>query len=75
MNIDVPMPFNCPHCGAPGYVTSAGTQYNCMCRQGTYGTYRYIPSPEPGCQPLKPLTEADVRRIIREELGKRESQS
>lgn len=23
----------------------------------------------PGCTPLQPLTEADVRRIVREELG------
>jgi hypothetical protein len=32
---------------------------------------RYAPRVIPGCQPLKQLTEEDVRRIFREELDKR----
>ncbi len=32
---------------------------------------RYAPLPsEPGCQPLKTLSEDDVRRIVQEELAK-----
>jgi hypothetical protein len=29
---------------------------------------QYPPGPRAGCQPLQPLTEADVRRIVRDEL-------
>ncbi len=29
-----------------------------------------VQNPPPGCQPLRQLTEADVRRIVRDEIGK-----
>lgn len=42
----------------------------------TYEPFRVPMPPQPqqelahdGCRPLKPLTEADVRRIVREELA------
>lgn len=33
-------------------------------------TYAPMPFQGPGCQPLKQLSEADVRRIVAEEVGR-----
>lgn len=57
----------CHHCG--GYFP-AGQPHMCMGQSFT--TYEYQPNPPgtpAGCQPLRQLTEADVRRIVREELA------
>jgi hypothetical protein len=70
--------------GAAGYV---GPQCTCLFtemmpaapRQAPYPALpfpsipEFKPSPgEKGCQPLLQLTEEDVRRIVREELAKKE---
>ncbi len=50
----------------------------CMsARKTTAEPIPFQPSPRvdfTGCQPLKPLTEADVRRIVREELERQQAQ-
>lgn len=59
--------YTCPNCNG----VAGCHNYPC---QGPFGT-PYIPrrSDETGCRPTAPLTEADVRRIVREELVKQQS--
>jgi hypothetical protein len=73
--------FHCPKCGAPGCVTYGHTTYTCMCRtSASFPTYSPKFSAEiDGCRPITPITEVDVRKIVREELerlgvGKTEEQ-
>lgn len=43
------------------------------CGMRYYGNSHYcgsLDSSEPGCTPVKPLTEDDVRKIVREELAR-----
>lgn len=61
--------FRCPNCdGVFPY-------HNLPCNGGASGQplYQYTYAPpkqdEEGCRPIKPLTEEDVRRIVREELA------
>jgi hypothetical protein len=53
------MTFSCPKCGAPGQVILGMTTYTCVCRFGAF------------VATTRPMTEADVRRIVQEELQKR----
>jgi hypothetical protein len=64
---DVPYrEFQCPRCGVPSSMTYGVTTYGCMCR--TAATYAPMPPATDGCRPAEMLTEADVRKIVREEL-------
>lgn len=77
---------SCPKCGAPIYssnmwmgITPPPAQYTCLCRMG-YAPAQQGPVYETresttGCVPIAQLTEADVRRIVRDELGKSVSES
>jgi hypothetical protein len=62
--------FHCQRCNLPvfdGLASYAGPQCKC------WATYHPAPhaAAHPGqCWPAVPLTETDVRRIIREELAK-----
>lgn len=49
----------CPHCG--DYMSPAGHYCGAWNPQVGYGQYTFTPTP---------LTEADIRRIIREELSR-----
>jgi hypothetical protein len=61
--------FTCPKCGAPGSVSYGSTTYGCMCRyQNQMTNYAPMPAAKDGCRPIEPLSERDVRRIVREEL-------
>lgn len=73
MNVDVPgQPFNCPRCGAPGYVAYGGATYTCQCRFGNYGRLEFTPMPPSpdGAEPLRLLTEEEIRGIVRDELSR-----
>ena len=66
----------CQHCGRPigGVATWLGGQpYHPECTHGLGYSTHYAPSPIAtlGCKPAPPLTEDDVRRIVREELKER----
>ena len=62
----------CQRCGLPmfaGAASYSGPQCKC------WAFYRPAPDaaepvPLDGCKPFRPLTEADVRRIVREELAR-----
>lgn len=54
------MTFNCPKCGAPGELFDGGIMYHCVCRLAS-------PAPAAG------LTEADIRKIVREEIKNQKS--
>lgn len=63
----------CTKCNLPIFFGPAGLAApQCQCWA------QYDPAPnaakQPGCVPLVPLTEADVRRIVREELAKQGEQ-
>ena len=64
----------CGYCGRPVIdyaVWHAGVPYHGECTHGPSGPLRYAPMPvQPGCTPLRQLTEDDVRRIVREEIAK-----
>lgn len=60
---------HCKGCGLPQFDGTAGyVGPQCKC-WAIYGPM----SPQPGCAPARPLTEDDIRRIVREELGRRTS--
>lgn len=62
--------MKCQKCGLPMFSLFYGPagipSAHCKC----FTTYTPAPNGAkgPGCTPLVPLTEADVRRIVREEL-------
>lgn len=61
----------CGYCGrpAPVAVMYDGIPYHAECTRSPQLQYAAYPFPhEPGCVPLRQLTEEDVRRIVREEL-------
>ena len=64
----------CGYCGRPVIdfaVWHAGVPYHGECTRGPREQLRYVPMPaQPGCTPLRQLTEDDVRRIVREEIAK-----
>ena len=64
--------MTCMHCGRPILVDVAyigNCNYHLECARPPEQPFRYEPMPpHPGAQPLIPLTEDDVRRIVREEL-------
>jgi hypothetical protein len=54
--------MKCQRCGLPQFDGAAGfAGPQCKC---------WVQVPFDGCQPLRKLTEADVRRIVREELAR-----
>lgn len=62
----------CQRCGLPiipGPSCYAGPQCKCWAYYGSQDPNRY------GAKELKPLTEADVRRIVREELAAEKEES
>lgn len=64
----------CGYCGRPIVMTamwSGGTPYHYECTRGPSASPTYAPMPpaKEGCKPVTMLTEKDVRRIVREELG------
>lgn len=66
------IPMLCGYCGRPmlQQVWVGNVAYHPECTRGP--SYSPMPS-TPGCQPVKPLTEEDVRRIVCDELDKRSS--
>lgn len=61
----------CYRCGLPYFASVMGVAPSCQC----FIAYRSAPNaaaplPTDGCHPARQLTEADVRRIVREELAK-----
>lgn len=64
--------MKCQRCGLPQFDGAAGyAGPQCKC----WVTWNPAPHAAPqipfdGCQPLRQLTEADVRRIVREELAR-----
>lgn len=66
--------WKCVHCGRPmaAAVASGGGMYHEECLHGPgWQQPHYAPLPSnPGCAPLAPLTEDDVRRIVREEIAR-----
>jgi len=62
----------CHRCGLPqfdGPAGYAGPQCRCwLIDQHRPSAYKPMP-PVGGCQPAQPLTESDIRRIIREEVS------
>lgn len=64
----------CGYCGRPVIdfaVWHGGVPYHGECTHGPSGPLRYAQMPaQPGCTPIRQLTEDDVRRIVREEIAK-----
>lgn len=62
----------CYRCGLPQFVGPAG-HTSPLCRCWEFDRPQppaYIPMPKTdGCKPAPPITEADIRRIVREELA------
>jgi len=71
--------MQCQHCGRPigggsaTYIGGLPYHYECTRGPGAQTNYVLMP-PRAGCQPEHTLTEADVRRIVREELDARAPQ-
>ena len=66
--------MKCQRCGQPMFIGVVdGVSYSvpqCLC------FVQFKPAPnaaDAGCREVRPLTEADVRRIVREELAAREA--
>lgn len=62
----------CGHCGRPmqAGVWIGGRMYHYECTHGPGGPLRYEPMPSAsGALPAPALAEADVRRIVREEIA------
>lgn len=63
----------CPKCGLPQFeevVGYFGSRCMCLASWQTPIYKRLSPTKDNGCKPLSPLTEEDVRRIVREELAR-----
>lgn len=64
--------YQCRICNLPIFEGAAGYVVpQCKCFRQPPPFHQYTPNPldaRPGTAPVLPLTEADVRRIVREEL-------